>query len=200
VCTFGATNHEVKKTTDGQLETIRPVQGRFYRFNLCQSGGHNPNVLVITEIDATQTAFGTLELQLLDPGDTDACPGWGEELPARLREMHSHWYDRCVTDLEALLAFMLDALLSAWLQVVAKRPRSFLSEASTSSIASAARGSRNDRVCCAAHLSDALLSLFLTSSCAVTTSDIGPPLLTDCPCLSSMQAAWHHRVQAKDLP
>jgi hypothetical protein len=98
--TFGSTNHEVKTITDGRLETICPVQGRFYRFSLSHLGdccADDPqHVLVITELDATQSGFGTLELQLLDPGDTDACTGWGEDFPARLREMHSHWFDRCV--------------------------------------------------------------------------------------------------------
>ena len=95
--TFGASNHEVKTTADGQLETIRPIEGRFYRFNLVQSTPQDQGQLVVTEIDPTQPDAGRLELQLLDPGADDGCSVWGNELPVRLREMHSHWYDRCVT-------------------------------------------------------------------------------------------------------
>jgi hypothetical protein len=94
--TFGATNHEVKTTADGQLETIRPIEGRFYRLNLLQSVLQDKGVLVVTEIDPTQPDMGRLELQLLDPGADDGCGGWGSELPVRLRQMHSHWFDRCV--------------------------------------------------------------------------------------------------------
>ena len=94
--TFGATNHEVKTTADGQLETIRPIEGRFYRFNLVQHTPQDQGQLVVTEIDPTQPDAGRLELQLLDPGAGDACGSWGNELPVRLRQMHSHWFDRCV--------------------------------------------------------------------------------------------------------
>jgi hypothetical protein len=94
---FGATNHEVKTTADGQLETIRPIEGRCYRFNLVDVPGGGAQQLVITELDPTQAASGcgVLELQLLDPGAGGACVGWGSDLPVRLREMHSHWLDRC---------------------------------------------------------------------------------------------------------
>lgn len=74
------------------------MQGRFYRFSVSHGGLDDDSpqdVLVITELDGTQPVSGTLELQLLDPGDADACTGWGEDFPARLREMHSHWFDRC---------------------------------------------------------------------------------------------------------
>jgi hypothetical protein len=95
--TFGSTNHEVKTTADGQLETIRPIEGRFYRFNLVLTDGNTgPGQLVITELDPTQPDCGLLELQLLDTGAGDSCAGWGDQLPVRLREMHSHWYCRCV--------------------------------------------------------------------------------------------------------
>lgn len=178
VRTFGATNHEVKTTTDGQLETIRPVQGRFYRFNLCQPCGHALNVLVITEIDATQPACGTLELQLLDPGDTDACPGWGEELPARLRQMHSHWFDRCVTDLRPCLFDARQASISmahGRIKATAQQSRG----GACSSIASTTSGgSRDDRVCCVAYVLDSLISCQLTSfSCSYYQSRRRP--LTD---------------------
>lgn len=93
--TFGTTNHEVKTTADGQLETIRPIEGRFYRFSLVQPTPQDQGQLVMTEIDLTQQGMGRLELQLLDPGADDACGDWGNELPVRLRQMHSHWYDRC---------------------------------------------------------------------------------------------------------
>lgn len=93
--TFGATNHEVRTTTDGQLETIRPIEGRFYRFNLLQATPQEQGQLVVTEIDPTQPSVGRLALQLLDPGADDGCGGWGNELPVRLRQMHSHWFDRC---------------------------------------------------------------------------------------------------------
>jgi hypothetical protein len=93
--TFGSTNHEVKTTADGQLETIRPIEGRFYRFNLVLTDGNTgPGQLVITELDPTQPDCGLLELQLLDTGAGDSCAGWGDQLPVRLREMHSHWYCR----------------------------------------------------------------------------------------------------------
>lgn len=82
-------------TADGQLETIRPIEGRFYRFNLVPAGDSTqPGQLVITELDPTQQGAGRLELQLLDPGADHGCAGWGADLPVRLREMHSHWYCR----------------------------------------------------------------------------------------------------------
>lgn len=97
--TFGATNHEVVTTADNQLQTIRPIQGRFYRFHLAdQAAGSCSDSkdaqLVITEVDATQPRFGALDLELLDAGPDSACGAWGAELPVHLRELYSHWLDR----------------------------------------------------------------------------------------------------------
>jgi hypothetical protein len=86
----------VRTTADGQLETIRPIEGRFYRFNPVQATPQDKDQLVVTEIDPTQQDVGRLELQLLDPGADDGCDGWGDELPVRYRQIHSHWFDRCV--------------------------------------------------------------------------------------------------------
>lgn len=102
--TFGSVNHEVVPAGSGQLQTIRPIQGCFYRFNLVQpptstaAGGQSqpgsPGQLVITELDPTQASHGELALELLDPGPQEACAGWGQELPLRLRQLYSHWLDR----------------------------------------------------------------------------------------------------------
>ncbi len=35
-----------------------------------------------------------MQLELLDAGEDAACSGWGETLPVRLRQLHSHWLCR----------------------------------------------------------------------------------------------------------
>ena len=35
-------------------------------------------------------------LELLDPGDNQACGNWGRDLPRRLKQLHSHWLCRYV--------------------------------------------------------------------------------------------------------
>lgn len=95
--TFGSVNHEVVPAGSGQLQTIRPIQGRFYKFFLVETSSaaaSSQGQLVITELDPTQPSQGELQLELLDPGPEEACAVWGHELPLRLRKLYSHWLDR----------------------------------------------------------------------------------------------------------
>jgi hypothetical protein len=70
----------VFRTNQGLLQTARPAGGRFYDFLVDASGR-----LVITEHHQGRA------LELLDAGQDHACAGWGEALPPRLRDLHSHW-------------------------------------------------------------------------------------------------------------
>jgi hypothetical protein len=80
-CFGEGTNFEV---TAG-LKTLRPVGGRFYTFRLV--GQH----LEVLEEDTAQGCT----LELLDVGSKDcSCPGWGKQLPVRIRQLHSHWLCR----------------------------------------------------------------------------------------------------------
>ncbi|KAG2441624.1 hypothetical protein HXX76_003244 [Chlamydomonas incerta] len=74
------------------LQTLRKVRGRLYDFRLCAAAaGQQQAQLVITEEDVEN---GGERLELLDTGPDSSCRGWGEELPVRLRELHSHWLNR----------------------------------------------------------------------------------------------------------
>lgn len=76
---------EVTKTASGVRRSLAPVRGCFYEFHLAADGG-----LVAVEVDGSGN-----RLELLDVGGEGCpCPGWGDELPPRLREMHSHWLCR----------------------------------------------------------------------------------------------------------
>ncbi|KAG2441635.1 hypothetical protein HXX76_003254 [Chlamydomonas incerta] len=74
------------------LQTQRKVRGRLYDFRLCAAAaGQQQAQLVITEVDAEN---GGEQLELLDTGPDSSCRGWGEDLPVRLRQLHSHWLSR----------------------------------------------------------------------------------------------------------
>lgn len=87
---FGTCNFEVKVTqqqaaggVQGSFQTARYVQGRFlYSFHLNENG-----VLFVEEYDKELDQT----LELLD-GVKPA--SWGNKLPKRLQEMHSHWFSR----------------------------------------------------------------------------------------------------------
>lgn len=81
--TFGSRNHEVVNKGDGSLETVREACGRFYRFLFYESQ------LSIFEFKVD----GSEELELLD-STPEGIISWGNELPTRLKEMHSHWLYR----------------------------------------------------------------------------------------------------------
>lgn len=99
VRTFGDCNFEVSRTDDGVLRSNKPIDGRYYNFVLADADGKQ---LVVTEVERLPPAGGgggsashaQVELQLLDTGTDSACRGWGEDLPVRLRELHSHWLSR----------------------------------------------------------------------------------------------------------
>ncbi|KAG2451920.1 hypothetical protein HYH02_003695 [Chlamydomonas schloesseri] len=77
---------------DMLLQTLRKVRGRLYDFRLCAATpGQAHSQLVITEVDVER---GGERLELLDAGADSSCRGWGEQLPVRLRELHSHWLSR----------------------------------------------------------------------------------------------------------
>jgi transposase-like protein len=82
---FGSSNFEVQRTAAGVMQTVQPIDGKLYDFYLTSCGQ-----LLVEEVD---WATGG-RLQLLDPGQECCCAGWGEQLPVRLRTMHSHWLDR----------------------------------------------------------------------------------------------------------
>lgn len=74
------------------LQTISPVLGRFYDYYLKPGeNGSDLDQLIVTETDFQHD---NLALELLDAGDNSACSGWGDALPLRLRELHSHWLCR----------------------------------------------------------------------------------------------------------
>ena len=78
--TFGDCNFEVV-SANGVLKTIRPFKGRNYAFLLNVIGG-----LHVTEIEPACTTNVGLTLDLLEDV--------GNDLPVRLRTLHSHWYCR----------------------------------------------------------------------------------------------------------
>ena len=85
---------QVCRTESGVLQTISPVLGsgggpRFYDFFL--EPGEELDRLIVTETDAQHE---NLAVELLDAGDNSACSRWGDVLPRRLRELHSHWLCR----------------------------------------------------------------------------------------------------------
>jgi hypothetical protein len=82
---FGSSNFEVQRTAAGVLQTLQPIAGKLYDFYMTSTGE-----LLVEEVDWGSGA----RLQLLDPGQNSCCAGWGEQLPVRLRAMHSHWLDR----------------------------------------------------------------------------------------------------------
>jgi hypothetical protein len=82
---FGSSNFEVQPTAAGVLQTLHHVAGKRYEFLV-----HSSGQLLVEEVDCDSKE----RLQLLDPGQDSCCAGWGEQLPVRLRAMHSHWLDR----------------------------------------------------------------------------------------------------------
>lgn len=92
--TFGTVDFEVFKTDQGVLVTNRSVNGCIYEFYLAAATGAGPSGqtegLVITEVDRQSGQ----RLQLLDVYEGDGCGLWGQQLPVRLRQLHSHWLSR----------------------------------------------------------------------------------------------------------
>ena len=78
---FGKTRFEVAAGADGVFRTTRATNDRFYEFS--RRGGVGE--LVIVEID--EDSRERLELLRHDGA-------WAEDLPVRLRTMHSHWLCR----------------------------------------------------------------------------------------------------------
>ncbi|CAM9858519.1 unnamed protein product [Ectocarpus sp. 6 AP-2014] len=76
---FGAANFEVTMASNGVFRTIRAISGRFYEFSRASCE------VVIEEIDECRGE----RLQLLRHDGA-----WGEEIPVRLRSMHSQWLCR----------------------------------------------------------------------------------------------------------
>ncbi|KAG2455049.1 hypothetical protein HYH02_000874 [Chlamydomonas schloesseri] len=95
--TFGGFNFEVAFGAAGsgvvEMRTLRKVRGCLYEFRLCAAttDGGGEQRLIITEVDAEH---GGERLELLDAGADSSCKGWGEQLPVRLRKLHSHWLSR----------------------------------------------------------------------------------------------------------
>ena len=69
---------------DGVLHTVRRVFGCKYLFFFSPDGK-----LVIRELDPERG----VELELLH-GTLAGLETWGQDLPERLKRMHSHWYSR----------------------------------------------------------------------------------------------------------
>jgi hypothetical protein len=82
---FEGWNFEVSRASDGTMSTIKAHQGHFYHFVLA-----GEDALVITEEERVSGS----RLELLDAGKDQSCGTWGNELPKRLRELHSHWLSR----------------------------------------------------------------------------------------------------------
>ncbi|CAM9681753.1 unnamed protein product, partial [Ectocarpus sp. 8 AP-2014] len=76
---FGAANFEVTMASNGVFRTTRAISGRFYEFSRAS------HEVVIEEIDECRGE----RLQLLRHDGA-----WGEEIPVRLRSMHSQWLCR----------------------------------------------------------------------------------------------------------
>ena len=80
-------NFEVLSSSEGVLTTVRLQGGLKYEFSLNPSGQ-----LVVREVDPSNPKMA---LELLD-GTTGKVETWGQQLPFRLQQMHSHWYCRQV--------------------------------------------------------------------------------------------------------
>ena len=77
---FADCNPETCVLSDGTLQTVRPIHGCVYSFQLREAQ------LVVHERDAAPGQT----LRLLD-GAPSGIADWGRDLPPRLRELHSHW-------------------------------------------------------------------------------------------------------------
>jgi hypothetical protein len=82
--TFGDRDFEVSVVGSGAMRTVRPLNGCFYEFFL-----HRDGRLGVSEM----SPHSPHPLELLD-GTEDGAAAWGAQLPARLRELHSHWLCR----------------------------------------------------------------------------------------------------------
>ncbi len=84
-------NFEVTLGRYGEQRTTRTIGGRFYEFLLLRGSGE-------PELRVYELQFhGDAErwrLELLDVGPDMSCGAWGNDLPVRLRHMHSHWLCR----------------------------------------------------------------------------------------------------------
>eukprot|EP00967_Tisochrysis_lutea_P110027 scaffold171662_cov22-Tisochrysis_lutea.AAC.1 len=95
----------------GVFQTTRPVYSRYYHFYM------RGQQLVVNEIERQASTSAQLHLELLDTGSDGACQPWGDQLPARLRLMHSHWLNSIEgkrrkgkdTSYNQLLALKMDA-------------------------------------------------------------------------------------------
>jgi hypothetical protein len=81
--TFGDRDFEVSVIASGAMRTVRPLNGCFYEFFV--SAGR----LGVSET----SPHAPHPLELLD-GTEGGVAAWGAQLPARLRELHSHWLCR----------------------------------------------------------------------------------------------------------
>jgi hypothetical protein len=94
---FGASNFEVAATKEGVMQTIKPVQGRFYEFFQAAAASGQLQ-LVVVEVER-RAADGGGQQQVVEERlellEVDASSGaWAGELPVRLHELHSHWLSR----------------------------------------------------------------------------------------------------------
>jgi hypothetical protein len=95
VCTMTPATND----SSGKLKTTGAVKGRFYTFELALDSKQ----LLVQEI--LPTSEGDLVLELLEIPDVSGremtgrllprtpAAGWSDELPIRLRDMHSHWHN-----------------------------------------------------------------------------------------------------------
>lgn len=90
VCTMTAATD----CSSGKLKTTSTVKGSFYTFELL----FESEQLVVHERTASSAGAETgVTLELLALSDvqevSSMAPGWADNLPIRLKEMHSHWYN-----------------------------------------------------------------------------------------------------------
>ena len=107
--TFADRNFEVVMDATGVFTTTRQISGRIYTFFV-----NAENALIVRERDE----LGNV-LELLDSTE-EGVTKWGNELPIRLRHMHSHWLRRptCHDQRSVIDAMALGS-------VVLFRPRAF---------------------------------------------------------------------------
>ncbi len=85
---FPNRNFQVQKSANNVLETRMPIHGCIYKFFFSPSGD-----LVIQEVRCIESRESDEVFELLD-GTPDRIEIWGNNLPSRLRALHSHWYCR----------------------------------------------------------------------------------------------------------
>ena len=88
--TFGQNNFKVGLMT-GMFRTNSQIKGKYYEFSMAA----NDRDLVVKELVIVDGAVQSWLLLI----DYHATLSWPSDLPVRLKEMHSHWYDptdRCL--------------------------------------------------------------------------------------------------------